>query len=486
MNQPIFFILTFLLCLTCFGGLWAFWQARAAGAEVTKLRALLGQRDAALAKCDVLLRQDTLTGLFTRAHFMDLLADGSRTQDYILGMIDVDSFKSINDTYGHATGDRLLVDLSQSMQIAAGPDAILARLGGDEFAVAFIPPEDCDGAAWMEAIRKAAQETEVEEHWKGLRRSISIGVTLLRPETRLTDAIAEADTALYAAKEGGRNRVMRLDDRLRLRHREAMSEPTLEQMREGVANSEFTYYVQPIYDLRSGRPAGGEALIRWVTSDGRVRLPGEFMHLFTKQYNGTIKPPLDAANAVAASFATGGSDLYCAFNISTAFLKRSFDPSAAWLEDLLMGIDPTRVVFEITETAAIDNTTAARQMLSFLREKGVRIALDDFGTGYSNLERLVDLPIDLVKIDRVFVSRLPSHRRNRAIVSALLSLGRELGFDVIAEGVETQDQLEALDALGVPYAQGYYLGRPQTVEAWGQTMATSHPGVMALRASTGT
>lgn len=481
MFQPISIWLFPLLLLAGGYAVWCARKAHRARTEAAALHARIDALSSEIATCRRLLKQDDLTGLSTRSHFMHTLADGRRVGDYALCLVDVDSFKSINDTYGHATGDSLLIAIAQDLRNGAGPDALVARLGGDEFAVALPVDGAGDGSRRLEAMRRAAHEREVAGEWKGLRRSVSIGVTLLSPTDRLSAAMAEADTALYAAKEGGRNRIVRLDEHLRLRHREAMSEPTLEQMRAGVENSEFTYFVQPIYNLQTGRPVGVEALIRWVTSDGRVRLPGEFMHLFTRQYNGTLKPPLDAANAVAASFAAPGSDLFCAFNISTAFLKRSFDPSDVWLEDLLMGIEPSRVVFEITETAAIDNTTAARQMLGFLRDRGVRIALDDFGTGYSNLERLVDLPIDIVKVDRVFVSRLPGNRRNRAIVGGLLSLGHELGFEVIAEGVETQEQLEALHDLGVSMAQGFHLARPQTLEDWARTQGAAHPGVSALR-----
>lgn len=444
----------------------------------------MAQTQEMLACCEARLQQDALTGLGSRGFFMSLLADGRRTRPYAIAVIDLDNFKSINDTYGHGAGDRFLKRAAAAMRDACGPDAVVARLGGDEFIVA-LPTSDVSAAmAQADAMRAAIAETEIASSWKSVRRSLSAGVTMLLPDDRLEDAISEADTALYSAKESGRNRIVLVDAPLRSRHRAAMAEPTLEQMRAGVENSEFTYYVQPIYSMTTARPVGVEALIRWVTSDGTVRLPGEFMHLFTRQYNGTLKPPLDAANAVAASFSKSGTDVFCAFNISTAFLKRSFDPSGAWLEDLLMGIDPGRVVFEITETAAIDNTTAARQMLEFLRARGVRIALDDFGTGHSNLSRLLDLPIDIVKLDRHLVRRLPESRRNSAVVGALMSLSRDLGFEVIAEGVETQEQLEALRALGVPMAQGYHLARPQTLGDWHDTQGLLNPAVAEMIGAT--
>jgi diguanylate cyclase (GGDEF)-like protein len=429
------------------------------------------------------LGQDDLTDLTSRTRFMARMADGQRRDAVALALIDVDSFKSVNDTYGHATGDRLLRRIGTAIGRAAGTDGIAARLGGDEFCVVLPVGTDIAAArATLEALRVEVSETEVVGSWKSLRRTISCGLTIVLPDEKLDDAMSEADMALYSAKEGGRNRIVTVDAGVRDRHREVRAEPTLEQMRQGVEDREFTYYVQPIFALDTGRPVGVEALIRWVTADGRVRLPGEFMHLFTRQYNGTIKPPLDAANEVAATFALPGTNQFCAFNISTSFLKRSFEPSSRWLDELLMGIDPRCAVFEITESAAIDNATAARKMLDFLREKGVRIALDDFGTGHSNLSRLVDLPIDIVKIDRIFVSRLPGNTKRRAIVSALLSLARELGFEVIAEGVETAEQLQALIELGVPMAQGYYLGHPQSLKTWVARQQDPHPGVIALRA----
>ena len=434
-------------------------KARAALSDNARLQLIVQQKDA-------LLDRDVLTGLIRRAGFMKIAADGVRTDAMAVLLFDIDGLKSVNNIYGLATGDKLLIEFANILASVCPEGGVAARVGGDAFSLLLPQTSLHEAEAIGKSVCARFAEAEIMGGLGQLNRTVSGGVTHVAAHQSLENALSEAEMALGAAKEDGRNRIVTVDPVMRTRRKKALLEPTLEDMRKGIDAEEFTYFVQPIYSLDTNRLVGVEALIRWVTDDGTVRLPREFMHMFTRQYKGIINRPVNAANEVVASFARPDSDIFCAFNISSSFLNRSFEPSPRWLDQLLMGINPKRTVFEIVESGQIENTTAARNMLNFLRAQGVRIALDDFGTGHSNLARLVDFPVDIVKLDRTFVSQLSSNTRHRAVVNALMSLSEELGFEVIAEGVETPDELQALRDLGVPMAQGYYLGLPQPLQEW--------------------
>jgi diguanylate cyclase (GGDEF)-like protein len=427
------------------------------------------------AELETQINLDLLTGAKSRSYFLRKLLDGTREASVTLIMFDIDQFKSINDTYGHKAGDKLLRGVLDVVNQTCIPPDFVARLGGDEFCVVAHTDNSAIAHDLAERLRIAVSEARSLTEWQNVGRTASFGIALLTPQAALEDVIGEADTALYAAKSAGRNCVLAVNDALRTERHKLRAEPTLEQMQQGIANNEFTYFVQPVFDVDSLLPVGVEALIRWIQADGTIRLPGEFMHMFTKQYNGTLKPPLGAANHVASHLASNAPDMFCAFNISTSFLKRSFDASPEWLDELLMGINPKRAVFEIVESAAIVNANATIDLLGFLRAQGVRIALDDFGTGYSNLSRLCDLPVDIVKLDRSLVQSLGQNRKQQAIVGALMSLSKEIGFEVIAEGVETHDQLRAVQDLGIPMAQGFYLARPETLADWRERLMRIEP-----------
>ena len=476
-------LIAIIFCLgSCAGaaGLSILWRARlrTVRAEITQL----GEDNAALT---TLLDFDPLTGCRSRRYFVKeatrWLAAGT-AKGLSLMILDIDHFKSINDSYGHGAGDSYLKAVGTAISDHLGNRGIVARLGGDEFWVA-LPETDPEIAHDMaEALRKIVYEIAVQTPCQRVTRSASIGVTRVALGTDLTSAMTEADTALYLAKAGGRNRSILVDAAIRTTMASNLNRPTVEGIKEGLAADEFTYFVQPIFDIETKRAVGVEALIRWVRADGSVLLPADFMSVITSNYHLSVRPPVGMASEVASAFAfaTAPHPIFCAFNISTAFLQRSVGNDTRWLDELLAGLDPSRTVFEIVENAVIEDAARTKSLLHTMREAGVRIALDDFGTGQSNLMRLRDLPIDIVKIDRSFVGTVPESIKNVAILKALAAMSEDLGFEIIAEGVETEAQLERLRDLGIRNAQGFLLGAPAPLTEWRDSLlGTTGPAIAA-------
>lgn len=433
------------------------------------------------------LDHDPLTKCHSRHYFM------SRVQDWLdqegsagvtLMILDIDHFKSINDSYGHGAGDLFLIACADALRHEIGPTGIVARLGGDEFWVAVnaLPPDRADSLA--DRLRGLMRKVETDQMGTKITRSVSIGLTQVAAGSELEAAMLDADTALYLAKASGRNLSMQTSASLREKASSERAKPTIEGIKQGLADDQFTYFVQPIFDISTQAPhapLGVEALIRWVRPDGSILLPADFMTTITRHYNNAVKPPIHMANQVAAHFAGSDPAMFCAFNVSSAFLQHSVGTGSDWLENLLAGLNPSSTVLEIVESAVIEDAPKAKSLLSAVREAGVRIALDDFGTGHSNLMRLRDLPVDIVKIDRGFVASIASSRKNTAILKALIGMGADLGFDIIAEGVETEDQLHKLQDLGITQAQGFLLGQPAPLSEWRSTLfpAASHAGAAA-------
>lgn len=435
---------------------------------------------AALSANQDLLRQlehDPLTMCYSRQYFVTRATEILGTPNgrgLTLMIVDIDYFKTINDSYGHAAGDAYLIAAAKALKNHLGKDTIVARLGGDEFWIARDAMPAPEAQALAGKLVEVMGKVTTKHHGTKITRTASIGVTLARPSMALDEAMQEADTALYLAKSSGRNSSVHAGRLLRETLNTKRTQPTIEGIREGLADQQFTYFVQPIFDITANQPAqalGVEALIRWVRPDGSILLPADFMATITRHYGDSVRPPLQLANQVASRFAAADPPMFCAFNVSSAFLQRSIGNGKDWTEKLLDGLDPKCTVFEIVESAVIEDAAKAKSLLIALRNAGVRIALDDFGTGHSNLMRLRDLPVDIVKIDRGFIASISNSQKNTAILKALIGMGRDLGFEIIAEGVETQDQLFKLQDLGITQAQGFYLGAPASVEEWSERLA---------------
>ncbi|MEW6133163.1 MAG: EAL domain-containing protein [Pseudomonadota bacterium] len=410
-------------------------------------------------------RRDALTGLPNRAaaeEMMQFCIDMSHTLDrkFSLLIVDIDRFKDVNDSLGHATGDRLLVDIARLIKESLRDEGTLCRLGGDEFLVV-LPARGLDVAVDVaeRLIEAFKQPIKADEH--SLQVTPSIGIAQF-PEhgTDIYTLLKHADTAMYEAKHLGRNRFSVYMDELGERVTERVKMEQL--LREALQENLFQLVYQPVVDMRGGRIVGAEALVRWVRADGTVVMPKHFIGV--AEESGLIIPlgewVLHTALAQVNAWNKAGHDLWVSVNISPRQFQdpRLVEKISAALRQ--SGVSPERLGVEITETVAMLNQEASTRILGGLKALGVRIAIDDFGTGYSSLSYLKRIPADMVKIDKSFVDGIDLEADDTAIVHTILALAGVLGKAVVAEGVETEEQYNALRALNCQLAQGNWIGRP--------------------------
>jgi diguanylate cyclase (GGDEF)-like protein len=410
---------------------------------------------------------DPLTGLGNRALLKDRLAALNNGGDRIvlgLLLLDVDGFKNVNDSFGHPTGDALLVEVAERLVSVVPPSGTLIRLGGDEFAVLL---EGVDLACTVRVAQDVLTAMRKPHLIAGreLLLSASVGVLAGPAPADGANALRQADLALYAAKEAGKDQfaVFTPD----MSDAQTVHMRLVTGLRRAIAGDELRVHYQPIVDLRTGQVNAIEALLRWQPPDGSAVGPDEFIPV--AEQSGLIvelgewvlrRACLDAARWHDAA----------GISVTVNVAARQFrDPdfcgllSAALAES---GLPATALVLEITETVLIASNPAERQrlrlLLDSLRASGIRIALDDFGTGYSSLAYLHDLPVDILKMDRAFTSGVDGDRA--PFTRAILDLSRSIGIDCIAEAVETPEQMEYLRQLNCRFAQGFYFSRPVTAE----------------------
>lgn len=429
---------------------------RGVGSDVTDRR----RRELELAR---LASIDTLTGLANRHHFNALTAThfvGDTVSPCTLFLLDLDGFKTVNDSLGHAAGDQLLQDVARRLLHVIEPESLLARLGGDEFAL-FHPAGLSKPEAEQYGTRlQAALEKPwwIEEHRVDVR--VSIGVASAPADAANADDLLKAsDMALYAAK-GISRRALRFFDREM--HRQAHNKLTLlGDMREGLRRGEFSVVYQPQIDLTTGHLAGFEALVRWHHPERGLVLPADFVSL--AEESGFIVPlgvwVLDQACADAASWP---SEFRLAVNVSAAQLARSDVQQAVNRALRASGLDSRRLELELTESSFVHRSEATLSILHALRQQGIGIALDDFGTGYSSLACLQHLPLDKLKIDRSFVQTLHEAEDDSALSLArtVAQLAQAMGFQTTAEGIETEQQRDLLRSMGCTFGQGYFFAHP--------------------------
>jgi diguanylate cyclase (GGDEF)-like protein len=404
---------------------------------------------------------DQLTRLPNRLSFQEFLSEAliDRRQDVAVLFLDLDRFKLVNDTLGHSAGDELICRMSERLARELPADSIIARLGGDEFGVVLKGPDahNAEGVA-QKLLDLVGAPFEILG--STIPVSVSVGVAE-RGDTNITgsELLRRADLALYSAKESGRNcaRVFgpALDDSSRKRSEIDTG------LREAIANDSLTLAYQPIIDPLDGEPIGYEALLRWTDPVMGSVSPSIFVPI--AEETGLIMQlgewVIRKAVAECATWAKG----VVSINLST----RQFQ-SVSMIDFICdvaaeHGLPLSRVQLEITETALFDDAKLAAEILIEMRKRGIRIALDDFGTGYSSLVNLKDFEIDCIKIDQSFVATLGADRQTSAIVTAVTSLARSLGLKVVAEGVESELQVQALRMVGCELMQGYFYSAPMTV-----------------------
>ncbi|MHB8390109.1 MAG: putative bifunctional diguanylate cyclase/phosphodiesterase [Acidobacteriaceae bacterium] len=442
--------------------------------DVTVARALA-------AHISHLAEHDPLTGLPNRLLLRDRLGQAIMranpdTDRIALLFLDLDGFKHINDSLGHAVGDKLLQSVAKRLRDCIRTPDTVSRQGGDEFVVLLQDvrePEDAAVAA-IRILKAVAEVHSIDHH--DLCVKASIGVSLY-PEDGL-DAetlIKNADTAMYQAKEHERHSYRFFKAAMNVR---AVQRQSIEQdLRRALERHEFTLHYQPKSNLKTGKITGAEALLRWTHPKRGLTPPLQFIPI--AEVTGLILPigswVLHEACKQARAWIDAGMHLATmAVNVSALqFRKEGF------LEDLTAildetGLDPHVLELEVTESVLMVRIDHVTSILGTLRERGVRVSVDDFGTGYSNLSFIRKLPLDSLKIDQTFVRQITSIPRDTSIVNAIIGMGRSLKLQVIAEGVETKEELDFLKLQECDEAQGFYFSQPVPANQFANLLV-SHP-----------
>ena len=415
---------------------------------------------------------DPLTGLPNRLLLGDridqALARGIRQSGRVVVLfVDVDLFKVVNDSLGHAAGDQLLIEVARRLSSIVRPGDTLARFGGDEFVIVCenMPDDEVEGLA-----RRASNAVRRPFHYgsEQVSVSISIGIAMAAEDTTSDDLLRDADVALYRAKSGGRNQAVVFDEAM---HEQATLRLAAEfGLRAALDDDQLRLTYQPIVDVRTGGVVGLEALVRWHHPVRGVLSPAEFISI--AEETGLIVALGDWVLAEALTQAQrwrdrvpGCEDLWISVNVSPRQLRSGALPAALAGTLARTGFPPELTCLEITESALMDEAGPHQENMQALRALGVHLAIDDFGTGYSSLAYLKTLPVSIVKIDRSFIDDLGGHDTSAsAIVAAIVGVADALGLRVVAEGVEAEQQAQELRRLGVLLGQGYFWSWPLPAE----------------------
>jgi len=444
---------------------------------------------------------DALTGLPNKNHYRDRLEEvlselqpGDR-QGVAVMFMDLDGFKLVNDSAGHHSGDQLLIDVAHTLGRTLSEftgcddggsgclDALLARFGGDEFTVLLWGPRARSAAPGIaEALLAALARLRLLVDGITYSVSSSIGIAYAEPaERRSDDLMRNADLAMYDAKRRGRGRITIFGAELHQAAQERFSRQSALTL--ALERCEFELHYQPIVPL--GDPArccGFEALIRWRREGGELLPPSAFIDLAEElDLIGKIGEFVVAEACRQAAEWTGPGAPYVSVNVSPKQFKQ--EQFCRQVDEALRstGLPPDRLRLEVTESIAIRDPERARSILHRLRDRGIRVSLDDFGTGYSSLSHLHRFPFEALKIDRSFVSGLARSPRNQGLVRAILDLASALDLEVIAEGVEREEEAAMLRILGCSYAQGHRFGRPMTPAAATRRLAEARVNSDAAR-----
>jgi diguanylate cyclase (GGDEF)-like protein/PAS domain S-box-containing protein len=413
---------------------------------------------------------DALTGLPNRSLFLEqvdhCLKQSRRMADYMFAVIflDLDRFKTVNDSLGHVAGDQLLIEFSLRIGQCLRETDALARFGGDEFTILAENIEGVPDVTRLVERIQAALTAPFELAGQTVFATSSMGITLnTTGYDRPGEMLRDADAAMYRAKALGRARYAIFDEKMHAHAVNVLQTET--ELKTAVARSEFTLHYQPIVKLPASDVVGFEALLRWQHATRGLLLPEEFLSV--AEETGIIVPIghwvlAEACRQMRAwqDELPASRDLFVSVNISTTeFGDHGFlDHVHRVLESTKL--DPNSLKLEITEHVLIKNTDTATKVLSELRNLGIQLSIDDFGTGYSSFSYLHQFPFDILKIDRSFISRLDTDSDNLEIVRAIVTLAHNLGMTVVAEGSETFNEVATLKSLFCEYAQGYVFSEP--------------------------
>ena len=453
---------------------------------------------------------DSVTGLPNRAYLTDILAQGVAAsqrhgRELAVLFLDIDHFKRINDTLGHGAGDVVLQEVARRLvqcirgsdrafrgddaRVGGGAEAgsknTVSRLGGDEFVVVLGEVRRAEDSAAAASRIADVLAAPLSVGGDEIRISVSIGISVFPVDgTDVESLLKNADTAMYHAKDQGRARCQFFTSSLNERAVKRFSLET--SLRKALEREEFLVYYQPKIDMRTRRPCGMEALIRWRRPDGKLVPPLDFISV--AEETGLIVPigewVLRKACAQTASWAMQGfGPLKVSVNLSAAQFRQ---PDLVEHTGELMcaaGLAPELLELELTEGMLVEDTESSIAILTALKELGLSVSIDDFGTGYSSLSYLKKFPLSALKIDRSFVRDLAAGTDDAAIVTATIALAHSLRLDVIAEGVETEEQYDFLRSLGCDQAQGYLFSPPVPADEFREWLAGwNEPVTLPLKA----
>ncbi|WP_433218791.1 putative bifunctional diguanylate cyclase/phosphodiesterase [Dactylosporangium sp. CS-047395] len=424
---------------------------------------------------------DALTGLVNRNHFTDLLGAAlERPHPTVVLLIDLDDFKLINDTLGHAVGDDVLTTVAERLRGAVRHDDVVARLGGDEFA-AMLYDVTCEHATGVAERIRDVLTTSVQASGHELLVRASVGVATSVPGDAVDTLLRNADLAMYAAKERGKGGhfvyVPGMTTRI-VAHAELGA-----RLRDAIDAGQLYLQYQPIVRLDNGRTAGTEALVRWRHPELGVIPPGDFIP--AAEQTGLVVPlgrfVLREACAQQARWLHELGDAAPAYVSVNVAGRQLTDPD--FVTDVLAaltdaGLDPRHLTVEVTETAVVDE--AAIAALQALRDRHIRVALDDFGTAASSLGLLLTCPVTALKLDRSFVDEITTVARQEAVATAVIRMAQALDLDTVAEGIETEAQARMLRSLGYRYGQGFFYSRPLAPEDVAARATTAAPAFAGL------
>jgi diguanylate cyclase (GGDEF)-like protein/PAS domain S-box-containing protein len=437
------------------------------------------ERNLAEEKLRYYALHDTLTDLPNRVQFMNHLrqaverAEGNPYAKFAVLFLDLDRFKVINDSLGHAVGDKLLIAIAEKLKACVRPGDIVARLGGDEFTVLLNRSGDtAEVVGVAERLQARISEPFKIDNYE-VFTTASIGIIVSGSVPRQAeDFLRDADAAMYRAKESGKARYEIFDRKMHVQNMNLLQVET--DLRHAVERDEFEVLYQPIVDLRTGNAYEFEALIRWRHPVHGLVAPNEFVHV--AEETGMIiqigKWILDKACSHVAEWQRRFNiPLSISVNLSA---KQLMHPTlTAQVEEVLAstGLAPEQLKLEVTESTVMEHSEKSMNILSELHALGVSLSTDDFGTGYSSLSYLQRFPFDRLKIDRSFINIMDENEKSRSIVKTILMLGENLNIEVVAEGIETVAHLEKLRSLGCKAGQGYLFSRPIDRESAEQFLA---------------
>ena len=424
---------------------------------------------------------DPLTRLANRNLFRERVQhalDRRRASDLAVLFIDLDNFKTINDSLGHAAGDHVLVETAHRVRSTLRTEDTAARLGGDEFAV-LLEDADVTAAARVAERIRGALGTPFWVLGQEVYISASIGIAIRRDGDAAGELLRNADVAMYTAKSKGKACFEIFEPAM---HDAVVARLGMEaELRRAIERQEFVVHYQPIVKLETGEIIGAEALVRWQHPTRGMVPPLEFIPL--AEETGLIIPLggwilRQACRQLAEwqKLRAGGEPFVMNVNLSSRQLVRDViaDEVAAAVDE--SGIRASWLVLEVTETVLMADPVAAATALKHIRDLGVRVALDDFGSGYSSLSHLRRFPIDIVKIDKSFVDDVARDGVESAIARGIIELGRAMSIQTVAEGIEADDQAEMLRTLGCDLGQGYFFARPLAADAWADLLRSDLVG----------